>query len=438
MGVVTGIGTLRSPGMVGRPAAVHIDDLAEPRFPPEVRELFDGAAAMADAIVLTADALCARAAAETGLDDFGDDPSWFERLGLALHCLEVEGGLSPMGRVTTSVQYGQLAKNRLLITDLLKRHPEIHDQEVRRPIIIAGLPRTGTTHLHNLLSADPALRSLPYWESLEPVLGAEEAAAVAAGAPDPRLARTEAGTAFLDLAAPYFKRMHEMTVDHVHEEIQLLAIDLSSMLTETTAPMPTWRDHFLAHDQTPHYEYLKTLLKVLQWARGGQRWVLKSPQHLEQYGPIRAVFPDATVLVTHRDPVSVTASMSTMIAYTARLHRDPVDPVAIGHYWADRLDRMLAACRRDRDALGSDRSMDVHFDRFMADDMGTIETIYALAGQPFDQRARRALAAYAQSHPRGRHGGLVYDLADFELDAAELRSRFAGYTSRFDVSEEPW
>jgi hypothetical protein len=423
--------------MVERPAAVHIDDLAEPRFPPEVREMLDGATAMADAVVPTAEALCARAAAQTGLDDFGDDPGWFERLELVLHCLEAEGGLSPMGRLTTSVQYGQLARNRLLITDLLKRHPEIHDQEIRRPIIIAGLPRTGTTHLHNLLSADPGLRSLPYWESLEPVLGAEEAAAVAAGAPDPRLARTEAGIAFLDLAAPHLKRMHEMTVDHVHEEIQLLAIDLSSMLVETTAPMPTWRDRFLAHDQTPHYEYLKTLLKVLQWARGGRRWVLKSPQHLEQYGPIRAVFPDATLLVTHRDPVSVTASMSTMIAYTARLHRDPVDPVAIGQYWADRLDRMLGAYR-DRDALPSGQSVDVHFDRFMADEPGTIEAIYALADQPFDQRARRALAAYGESHPRGRHGGLIYDLAEFDLDAAELRHRFADYTSRFEVAEEPW
>ena len=421
-----------------RPAAIHIDDLAEPRFPPEMQELFDGASAMADAVELKADAICARASAETGLDDFGDDPGWFERLALILRCLETEGSLSPMGRVTTSVQYGQLVKNRLLITDLLRRHPEIHEVEIARPIIIAGLPRTGTTHLHNLLSADPALRSLPYWESLEPVLGADEAAAVAAGAPDPRLARTEAGTAFLDLAAPLFKRMHEMTVDHVHEEIQLLAIDVSSMLFETTAPMPTWRDYFLGHDQTPHYEYLKTLLKVLQWQRGGERWVLKSPQHLDQYQAIRNVFPDATVLVTHRDPVSVTASMSTMVAYTARLHRDPVDPVAIGHYWADRLDRMLAACQRDRELLPADQSMDVHFDGFMADDMGTVASIYERADQPFDERAEQALLGYRATHPRGRYGGLIYDLADFELDAGELRQRFADYTWRFQVAEEPW
>jgi len=150
------------------------------------------------------------------------------------------------------------------------------------------------------------------------------------------------------------------------------------------------------------------------------------------------VFPDATVLVTHRDPVSVTASMSTMVAYTARLHRDPVDPVAIGHYWADRLDRMLAACQRDRELLPADQSMDVHFDGFMADDMGTVASIYERADQPFDERAEQALLGYRATHPRGRYGGLIYDLADFELDAGELRQRFADYTWRFQVAEEPW
>ena len=107
---------------------------------------------------------------------------------------------------------------------------------------------------------------------------------------------------FLDAAMPYFKRMHEMTVEHTHEEIQLLAIDFSTMLFETTAPMPTWRDHYLARDQRPSYAYLLRVLKVLQWLRGGTRWVLKSPQHLEQFPALVDTFPDATFVVTHRDP----------------------------------------------------------------------------------------------------------------------------------------
>ena len=127
---------------------------------------------------------------------------------------------------------------------------------------------------------------------------------------------------FLDVAMPEFKRMHEMTVDHVHEEIQLLAIDFSSMLFETIAPMPSWRDDYLARDQRPSYAYLKKILQALQWLRGGTRWVLKSPQHLEQFPALRDTFPDATFVVTHRDPVSVTASMLTMLAYSLRLGHD--------------------------------------------------------------------------------------------------------------------
>ena len=235
-------------------------------------------------------------------------------------------------------------KNRLLIEDLLRRHPEILEERIVAPIVICGLPRTGTTHLHNLMSADPALRSLPYWESLEPVLAERERPAP--GAPDPRRERTEMALSFLDAAMPYFKRMHEMTVEHAHEEIQLLAIDFSTMLFETTAPMPMWRDAYLARDQRPSYAYLRRVLQVLQWLRGGTRWVLKSPQHLEQFPALVDTFPDATFVVTHRDPVSVTASMVTMLAYTARLTRDRVDVEGIGHYWADRLERMLRPLRR--------------------------------------------------------------------------------------------
>jgi hypothetical protein len=224
--------------------------------------------------------------------------------------------------------------------------------------------------------------------------------------------------------------MHEMTVDHVHEEIQLLAIDFSSMLFETLAPIPAWRDRFLATDQTPHYEYLKTVLKALTFLRGGERWVLKSPQHLEQYRTIRNVFGDATVVVTHRDPVAVTASMATMLCYTSRLQLDPVDPHGIGQHWQDRLQRMLGSALDQRELLGP-QSMDVRFDDFMADDLGTVAAIYELADQPLDERARAGHAAYIASHRRERHGGLVYDLADFGIDPDECRAGFADYVNRF-------
>jgi len=322
----------------------------------------------------------------------------------------------------------------LLLEDLVRRHPEILDEQIAAPIIICGLPRTGTTHLHNLMSADPALRSLPYWESLEPVLPAHEMPTACTA--DPRLERTEMALSFLNTALPYFNRMHEMTVEHTHEEIQLLAIDFSSMLFETTAPMAQWRDAYLSRDQRPSYAYLRKVLQVLQWLRGGTRWVLKTPQHLEQFPALVDTFPDATFVVTHRDPVSVTASMVTMIAYTARLTRDRVDVEDMGRYWADRLERMLRRCADERDVLPADRTIDVHFDAFMADDLAMVDRVYDLAGQPLDARARDAMGSFMASHPRGRFGAVDYDLSQFGLDPAERRRALGFYTERFGVTLE--
>jgi hypothetical protein len=419
-----------------RPAAVHIDDLADPQFAPEAREILDAVAPVAEGLDLGVDALVAQATADTGLDDFGDD-AFLEPLTILAAALDADETRSPMGRVAAHGLLGQLLRNRLLVHDLLTEHPEIHDVRIERPIVIVGQPRTGTTHLHNLIASDPAIRSLPYWESLEPVLGRSERAAVADGAPDPRRDRTGAGLAFLDVAMPYFKRMHEMTVDHVHEEIQLLAIDFSTMLFETMGMMPTWKHWYTTHDQTRHYEYLRTLLKVLQWQRGGTRWVLKSPQHMEQIQPLLTVFPDATFVFTHRDPVSVVASNATMIAYTARSAHAVVDPPAIGHYWSTRIEEMLNAGMRDHDLFPSGQMIDVPFAEFMADDIAMVERIYEVADQPFTDATRTAMDEFMVHNPRGRHGGVRYDLqGDFGIDPAERREAMRPYTDRFAVALE--
>jgi Sulfotransferase family len=419
-----------------RPAPVRIDDLAEPRFAPSVAEAMAAVEPLAAELSFEPETLCAQATGATGRADFGDD-GFRGRLAVLLRAIDRDAALSPMGRMSVHSQLVGHLKNRLLVEDLVAEHPEILDVRIERPIVIVGQPRTGTTHLHNLMAADPALRALPYWESLEPVLAPAERAAVASGGPDPRPERTEVGLAFLNEALPYFKRMHEMTVDHVHEEIQLLAIDLSTMLFETIAVLPTWRDAYLARDQTPSYAYLKRVLQVLQWQRGGERWVLKSPQHLEQFGPLLSVFPDATFVVTHRDPVSVIASNATMLAYTARLNTARPDPRLIGHYWSDRIQQMLEAGMRDHELLPAGQVIDVRFDEFMADDIATVERIYGVAGQPFDAGVRDHMERFMADHPRGRHGGVIYDLeGDFGLDAATLRRSMRDYTQRFGVAEE--
>jgi hypothetical protein len=416
-----------------RPSPIALHDLTHPEFTDSVREILDMMSEAGATTSLQPEELMEAAVAETGLDDFG--PSDFlARLEILCDSLRNEARLNNAGLFAQSVFLGGLLRNRLLLEDLVTRYPEILDEQIAKPIVICGLPRTGSTHLHNLISSDPALRSLPYWESLEPVLADRERPA--AGAQDPRLERTDMALSFVNTAMPEFKRMHEMTVGHVHEEIQLLAIDFSTMLFETIAPIPSWRDHYLARDQRPSYQYLKKILQALQWLRGGSRWVLKSPQHLEQFPALLDTFPDATFVVTHRDPVSVTASMVTMLGYSARLGHDPVDTEWIGRYWSDRLEGMLNSCVRCRDVLPAEQTIDVHFDAFMADDVAMVRRIYDLADQPFTDGVASSMAQFMEDHPRGRHGGVLYDVAEFGLDRAELRESFAFYVDRFGISVE--
>jgi hypothetical protein len=416
-----------------RPPSIAFDDLAQPRFSDSVQAILDMMSEAGAAVSLRPDDLMAVAASETGLNDFGP-LDFIPRLELLCHSLRHEANLNDAGMLAQSLFLTGLLRNRLLLEDLVKRNPEILDERIEKPIVICGLPRTGSTHLHNLISSDPALRSLPYWESLEPVLADGEHPG--AGAPDPRMARTEMALSFVNTAMPEFKRMHEMTVDHVHEEIQLLAIDFSTMLFETIAPMPGWRDDYLARDQRPSYAYLKKVLQVLQWLRGGKRWVLKSPQHLEQFPALSDAFPDATFVVTHRDPVSVTASMVTMLAYSARLGHDRVDTKWIGHYWSERLRGMLMRCVEFRDVLPANRTLDMQFDAFMEDDVGMVRRIYDLADQPFHQSVEASMLHFMSDHPRGRHGGVLYDLSEFGLDRTSLREAFSDYVERFGIAEE--
>ncbi|MFV1363127.1 sulfotransferase [Mycolicibacterium elephantis] len=405
---------------------VQLDDLADPRFPAEVEPLRQMMASMAPECPLDADVLHAKAVAETGLDDFGAD-DYRERLDVFLAALQEIPHLHAAGVVNFHAQLLQWLKNRLLLTDLLHRHPEIRDIELVAPIVIAGLPRTGTTHLHNLLAAGPTFRTIPYWESNEPFplpseIGVE---------PDPRRTRMDAAVEFMNAVMPHFALMHEMTTDHVHEEIQLLANDFSSMLFETLAHVPRWRDYYLTHDQTPHYEHLKTQLKALQFLRGGRRWLLKSPQHLEQLPVLNHVFPDVVMIVTHRDPVPVVLSMLAMLAYSARMHCSPVPVDDIAASWVDRLELMLGALIRDRDVIPPQRSIDVRFDDFMADEMGTAAAIYDLAGESLGGEARAAMLGYLEGHQRGRLGRVATSAQMFGLDERELQARFSPYVERF-------
>jgi hypothetical protein len=413
---------------------VRIRDFARPWLPWPIRLLNGPAAPLVRRLNrLEADALLEAAAKRTGLSDFGSD-DFREPFSTLVRALNREADLSALGRIASRQLLLQLLSSRLRLEDLLKRHPEILDEHIERPIVIAGLPRTGTTHLHNLISQDPALRSLPYWESLEPIPDPEEKPAP--DGRDPRIARCEKGLAMLDRVMPHFKRMHEITAESRHEEIQLLAMAFSTMLFESSYHVPGYAEWYKATDQTFAYRYLERVLKALQWLRGPRRWVLKSPQHLEQLRPLVNVFPDAFFVQTHRDPLRITASLCTMIAYGHRMNMRHPDPRKIGRYWAARTEDLLRASVEQRVHLPEAQTFDVHFREFMKDDLGMVERVYAFADQPMTGEARAAMEAFLAANPRGKHGSVAYVLEDLGVDPAERRRALRFYAERFGIPDE--
>jgi len=385
-------------------------------------------------VALTEEAVLDAAVERTGLCDFGPDDF---RSRLRRWLTEVDGDpeRTALGRMTLFRDCVRYASNRLRIRDLLARHPEVLDVEIAAPIIVVGLPRSGTTHLVNLVASDRRLRSLPLWESYEPVPDPGEAPD--AEGVDPRYRRAEAQWQGMEAMLPSMAAMHPMRPDHVHEELELQLPDFSSYQLEWVARVPHWRDFYLAHDQTPHYAYLKTVLQILQWRRPGERWVLKSPQHLEQLGPLLHTFPDATVVVTHRDPVSVVQSAATMMAYAARMSYRTPEPDFYLAYWTDRIRRLLEASLRDHHLVPRSQRVDVLFHEFMSDDAATVDRIYQVAGLPMTDGARAQIAAYRSGHPRAQEGQVVYDLrADFGVAPDEVRAGFGFYHDAVAVEVE--
>lgn len=410
------------------PEPIRIDDLAQPRLTDSQRAVL----AHTPAVTLSVEAVLGAAKAATGLSDFGA-PDFRERLALWLQSFDEDADLGVLGRAVVFGDCVRLASNRLKVEDIYARHPEIDAVEIDRPIFIAGLPRSGTTNLVNMLAADERLRSMPMWETMEPVAVSGET-----GDPDPRLVRAQAVWGQVETMLPLLPAMHEVEPQLVHEDVELHGIDFSGYVPEWYGRPHRWRDYYYAHDQTPHYGYAKRVLKAMTWQRGPNRWVLKSPPHMENFGPLINTHPDAITVVIHRDPVAVLQSAVTMLAYGERIRRDRIDLHEAATYWIDRIEHMLRACVRDRALLPAQRSMDLLFHEYMRNQESVTADVLAMAELPQTEASKAQIEAYIRSNPRGRHGQMVYDLeGDFGVKVGEIRERFQFYYDRFPVKREP-
>ena len=435
------------------PRDIIFDDLANPKLTLLQKLALGGA--KKGVTEFTQEAVLSAARQATGLSDFGKE-DFREALQVLLDEYAGDEGLSGVGEQQCFKDLVRCASNHLIIQDRIKKTPELATTTVKKPLSVSGLPRSGTTHLVNLLAADSRFMSLPLWVAQEPfhAPGKESASGglkfstraltrfLKSGDSlthtDPRYLRCSARWSGMQIMGPDLAAMHPMNPDHIHEELELMTFDFGSNQFEWTSMVPGYRDYYFGKDQTPHYEYLVKVLKLLQLEQGGDKsWVLKCVQNPEQLPALKSVMPDATAIITHRDPVAVIQSTATMIAYGHRILRSSVDPRWVLDYWTDRIEALLKACVRDRHVWGPSQSMDVMFHEFMAGDMAVVEKIYELHELELTAKARQEMTDFIKAHPRGKHGRVRYNLKEhFGVAPEEIRERFDFYYKAFPVKIE--
>jgi hypothetical protein len=383
---------------------------------------------------MSVDGVLDAAREQTGLDDFGT-LDFIARLELLLDEVNADANVWKLHKATFVGQCAQAAANRLLIQRYWSEHPESLEVTIDRPIDVVALPRSGSTHLENLVGADRRLRHLPVYVAAQPAPAPGEAPGD--DRVDPRWARAAARWELMSqnevLAA-----MHEHSPDHACGENELQIPDFASYQWEWMAHVPRFRDQYYAEDQTPHYRYMRDVLAlVAHQFPGPARWMLKSNQHSEQLGPLLATYPDATVVMIHRDPVATLRSLLTMRGLALKNSQKVFDVDAHVEYWVARIEHMLQAYMRDRSLVPDDQLVEVMFADIVEDDVRAAAEVLERADLPVTAECLADIQHYMDSHPRGKNGRVVYDLeGDFGLDARKLHGRFAFYTDAFGIPSE--
>jgi hypothetical protein len=383
---------------------------------------------------LALDSLFRAAEARVHLHDFGDD-SFREPLGILVDAINEESQLHDIARSLVRLQLIDLLITRLRMHDLLRRHPEIEDVEVPKPIVILGIPRSGTTFLHRLLACDPGLRWLRTWEVMFPVPEHDGSRRRYQQLDDARTRRAAQVLKFMHLGAPDFPAIHALDTNSPEEESILFCFEFRSLLFEGAWRIPSYRDWYLSHDQSEGYRFVRRVLQTAQWSEPGERWLMKSPQHTGNITPLLKSFPDATLIQTHRDPSAVIGSVCSLCEYLRAATSIEVNRAEIGAYWTDRLEVILQRNSADR-RTESMAVCDVQYTDIVQSPMRIVRTVYAAAGRDLDPIAEARMLEYIAANPRQKHGRHDYEITDYGLDQSELHDRFRWYLDAFDVAQE--
>jgi len=377
---------------------------------------------------LDPDKLIEKARKQTGLSDFGD-ASFREGLERLVQAFESEAQLSQIGRIGAHRSLVDHLCTRLRLIDYRKRHAQVAQQKIARPLFVLGLPRTGTTIFYELLAQDPAHRCPMSWEVDEPLPPARPETY----ATDPRIERVEKKLAQLEVLAPGFKAMHEIGARLPQECVAMWASQFWGDVFGAPYHIPSYRYWTLEKGATEAYRWHYHFLQHMQSEYALERWVLKTPPHLAYLNELVAQYHDAAIVWTHRDPMSVIGSLSSLSCTLHSAMSDHIDPVATGQHESEYFSSLLGRGLAQREAMPdrASRFFDVAFKDIITDPVSIIEKMYAHFGFAFSDELRGRMQHYLDNRPREKHGKHQYKLEDYGLSKAKHGPLFSKYCERY-------
>jgi hypothetical protein len=377
---------------------------------------------------LEREALLHQARERAGLTDFGD--LWFlEPMDHFIEASNREGRLTPVGREGTVEVIVKGLVSRLRMVEDIKRHPEILDEKVDVAGIILGLPRTGSTIFQRLLASAPGMTGLRWFEAqnIAPFPGE------ARGNPVERRAYAQAMIDGWLQLSPELASIHPLEPDAPDEEILVLGQMFVSTMIEGMNYVPSFTRWLNTYDQSKGHEDLKTILKYLQWqdpSRKGRKWILKSPSNLPYTEVAAKAFPNALLIMTHRDPLQTVPSYVSMQAALYKLSATLTDQ-EVGEFWFPRLVEWMRMFEAARERIGEDRFIDIDYREVGKEPMAQAERVLSRMGIPVDAQLEEVLAEFLAGNKREQRPMHDYSLERFGLDEEAIKREFAAYRKRY-------
>lgn len=377
---------------------------------------------------LSTPAIIAEAKKNTGLEDYGDK-SFVEALERLIESLNNEAQLSQIGRIGAKASILSELEKRLRLIDYRKKHPQVAEQKITRPLFIAALPRTGTTILYELLAQDPAHRSPVSWEVFDPFPPAQEHSYFT----DARIAEVEQQMSKVDMLAPDFKAIHATGATLPQECVAMLSSSFNSDQWGMQFYCPSYRRWAMQQNMDDDYRWHHNFLQHLQVDFAKPRWLLKTPMHLSYLDALIKQYPDAAIVQTHRDPIEVMGSISSLACTLHSAFSDDIDPAKVAAEEVTQFSESIARGMQQRDAMGdaNARFCDVQFKDIVAQPLTVIETIYQHFDFELTDETLNSMRQYLEKRPRDKHGTHRYTLEDFGLDKQRDGQYFQAYRERY-------